>query len=56
MPKMNGYEATKILKNLIRNGIISNIYVIGCSADITKSNYKKCKENYFDTLIGKPIE
>ena len=56
MPKMDGYKATKTLNRLIKDREISNTMIIACSADITKANYKKCKENDFDLLIGKPID
>ena len=56
MPKMNGYEATKTLKNLIKERKISDTIIIACSADISKANHKKCLESGCELLIGKPIE
>ncbi|MBN1252842.1 MAG: response regulator, partial [Bacteroidales bacterium] len=50
MPKLNGFEATKIIKNIDKN-----IPVIALTAYAMHSEKEKCEEIGFDEFISKPF-
>ena len=55
MPFMNGYDSTKILKQMVSNDEIDPINIVACTADITEFNKDKCKEVGFDDFLNKPV-
>ena len=52
MPEMDGYTATKI----IRNSVKGKIPIIAMTAHAIESEIKKCKEAGMDEYVSKPIE
>ncbi len=44
MPKMNGYTACNILKNLMKKGKLNKANIIAYTADDDIENAKKCKQ------------
>jgi CheY-like chemotaxis protein len=52
MPEMNGFEATKY----IRNSMDSKIPIIALSADVTTVDIEKCKALGMNDYISKPID
>jgi CheY-like chemotaxis protein len=52
MPKMNGFEATKH----IRDNMNSHIPIIALTADVTTVDLKKCKAFGMNDYISKPID
>jgi CheY-like chemotaxis protein len=52
MPEMNGFEATKY----IRNTMNSNIPIIALTADVTTVDLAKCKAVGMNDYIAKPID
>jgi signal transduction histidine kinase/ActR/RegA family two-component response regulator len=54
MPVMNGYEATKVIRNL-SNGK-SNIPIIAMTANVMKEEVERCYEAGMDDFIGKPFD
>ncbi len=51
MPEMNGFEATKY----IRNTLNSDIPIIALTADVTTVDVAKCKEVGMNDYIAKPV-
>lgn len=55
MPVMDGWEATKILKNMEKSGDIKKLPpIIGCTAHSSEIVLYKCKEAGMNDLITKP--
>ena len=52
MPEMNGFEATKY----IRNKMNSQIPIIALTADVTTVDVEKCKAVGMNDYISKPID
>jgi signal transduction histidine kinase/CheY-like chemotaxis protein len=52
MPEMNGFEATKYIRNILK----SNIPIIALTADVTITDVTKCKESGMNDYISKPID
>lgn len=52
MPEMNGFEATKHIRNIMR----SNIPIIALTADVTTVDLEKCKEVGMNDYIAKPVD
>ena len=52
MPKIDGYEATKMLKQNIET---SHIPIIALTASVTQDEQKMISENKFDGFLAKPI-
>ena len=52
MPEMNGFEATKY----IRNTMLSNIPIIALTADVTTVDLAKCKAVGMNDYIAKPVD
>jgi len=52
MPEMNGFEATKH----IRNVMLSTIPIIALTADVTTVDLEKCKEVGMNDYIAKPVD
>lgn len=55
MPVLNGYEATKKLKELMRDGIIEECSILAISAYSKISEDSKWKECGMDAFIEKPL-
>jgi CheY-like chemotaxis protein len=54
MPVMNGYEATKAIRNL-SNGK-ANIPIIAMTANVMKEEVERCYEVGMNDFIGKPFD
>jgi two-component system CheB/CheR fusion protein len=52
MPEMDGFEATKYIRNTMK----STIPIIALTADVTIADVNKCKESGMDDYISKPID
>ena len=52
MPEMNGFEATKY----IRNTMNSHVPIIALTADVTTTDLKKCKAVGMNDYISKPVD
>ena len=50
MPVINGWDATKILKEKY-----PNIYIIACTANAFDEAYQYCYDCGFDNIIVKPM-
>ena len=56
MPVMDGFEATKILKQRMKEEKILDIPIIGCTADTDPEIKRKCLEECkMDDFITKPV-
>jgi CheY-like chemotaxis protein len=55
MPVMNGLETTKNLRNMIKNGEITDLKIIGCTAFAFQSEKDKCIEVGMDDCLTKPV-
>jgi PAS domain S-box-containing protein len=52
MPEMNGFEATRY----IRNTMLSDIPIIALTADVTTVDIAKCRAAGMDDYIAKPVD
>jgi PAS domain S-box-containing protein len=52
MPEMNGFEATKHIRNILK----SDIPIIALTADVTTVDVAKCKEVGMNDYIAKPVD
>jgi len=52
MPEMNGYEATKIIREKLK----SNIPILALTADVTETVLQECKAAGMNDHIAKPID
>jgi PAS domain S-box-containing protein len=52
MPEMNGFEATKYIRNVLK----SDIPIIALTADVTTVDVAKCKEVGMNDYIAKPVD
>ena len=52
MPEMNGFEATKYIRNTMK----SNIPIIALTADVTTVDIVKCKAVGMNDYIAKPVD
>lgn len=52
MPVMNGYEATKYIRETLK----SNIPIIALTADVTTADVEKCKAFGMNDYLSKPID
>lgn len=55
MPIMNGVEASNKIKEMIKNKVIDDVIVIGCTAFCTKWEVEKFWNAKIDDLIIKPV-
>ena len=55
MPVMDGFEATVILKEMMKNGSIKDIPIVGCTAYCDKENINRCFESGMNDVFKKPI-
>jgi CheY-like chemotaxis protein len=59
MPVMDGYDATKLIRELERDQLAENedpAYVIGLTAHSTEGYKAKCFESGMDDFMTKPVE
>jgi CheY-like chemotaxis protein len=52
MPVMNGFEATKYIRNTLK----SNIPIIALTADVTTVDLEKCTAVGMNDYIAKPVD
>jgi PAS domain S-box-containing protein len=52
MPEMNGFEATKYIREIMH----SQIPIIALTADVTTTDLKKCKSVGMNDYISKPVD
>ena len=52
MPEMNGFEATKYIRNVMN----SNIPIIALTADVTSADVEKCIAAGMNDYVSKPID
>jgi PAS domain S-box-containing protein len=52
MPEMNGFEATKYIRNIMN----SQIPIIALTADVTTVDLGKCKEVGMNDYVSKPVD
>ena len=55
MPVMNGLEATLRIKELIMEGSLTELPIIGVSAYSSKAHVQKCLDNGMSDYIPKPF-
>ncbi len=56
MPVMDGYEATKLLKQMMAKGEISSIPIIACTAYAQEIEKSRCLDIGFDDFAIKPLD
>jgi len=56
MPIMDGYEVTRILKEMMRNKEVEEIPIIALSANDSKNDKNRCKEVGMYDHIAKPLD
>jgi len=55
MPIMDGYEASKALKEMMNQGEIPKMPIIGCTAFTSKSKLGECYKCGMDSVVTKPV-
>eukprot|EP01016_Furgasonia_blochmanni_P049975 TRINITY_DN7657_c0_g1_i2.p1 TRINITY_DN7657_c0_g1~~TRINITY_DN7657_c0_g1_i2.p1 ORF type:complete len:411 (+),score=71.66 TRINITY_DN7657_c0_g1_i2:63-1295(+) len=55
MPVMNGYEASRELKSMMKKGQIAKTLIIACTAFAFQSELDKCLEAGMDDYLTKPV-
>ena len=55
MPIMDGYETTKILKNMMRNKEIPEMEIWAVSANDEKEDLEKCLSSGMQGHVAKPL-
>ena len=55
MPVMDGYEATRILKDRMCKGEIPNVPIVACTAFVQNGNRNEAKEAGMDDVCNKPL-
>lgn len=55
MPIMDGCEATKHIKEMICNGEIENVKIIGITAYVGENDLRKCYLAGMDEVLNKPV-
>jgi signal transduction histidine kinase/CheY-like chemotaxis protein len=56
MPIMDGYEASRILRDMIFKGIIPDIPIIAITANVGNSDKRLCLDNGMDYFLAKPLK
>ncbi len=54
MPELDGYEATKLIKNLDEK--YRNIPIIALTAGAMKEDYDRCMASGMDDYLSKPVQ
>jgi len=55
MPVMDGYEATKVLREMIVEGEIPDLHIIAVSANDSEDDKRRCKEVGMNDHLAKPL-
>jgi CheY-like chemotaxis protein len=55
MPKMDGFETTRILRQMILNNKIPNLSIIACTANASPIDYEFCFKSGMCDYISKPF-
>jgi len=56
MPVMDGYQATRILKEMMANNEIPSCSIVALTANDTEKDKQKCKECGMDDVLSKPLK
>ena len=54
LPKISGYEASLMIKTMIKDDNFEDCIIIGNSADSSKEHNKKCKDAMMNLVFNKP--
>ena len=54
LPEISGYEASLIIKTLIKDDNLEDCIIIGNSADSSKEHIKKCEDAMMNLVFNKP--
>ncbi len=55
MPELDGYEATKLIREFPQEHCNYNVPVIAFTANAMKDDYKKCEQAGMDDYLSKPV-
>jgi CheY-like chemotaxis protein len=55
MPKLDGYETTKIIIDMISNKMIPKVSIIACTANASPLDYEVCFKSGMSDFISKPF-
>lgn len=55
MPEMDGYEATKILREMMENSTIKPTTIIALTANVLESDKERCMKAGMDDFLVKPL-
>jgi len=56
MPVMDGYDATKALRERMASGEIPNCSIVALTANDSEEDIKKCRESGMDDVLSKPLK
>ena len=55
MPIMNGFEATRKIKELVKRGVLRKISVLALTANTSEKDIELCIQSGMDGFLGKPV-
>lgn len=55
MPVMDGFQASKILVDMMKNKLIPKIPIIACTAHAFDEDIEKCRSNGMSLHLAKPV-
>ena len=56
MPVMDGFQATKVIKEMVERDLIKRLQIIAVTANVADSDREKCLRNGMDHFLTKPIK
>jgi CheY-like chemotaxis protein len=56
MPVMDGYQASKEIKEMMNIGIIENLTIVAVTANVAVSDCERCLKSGMDHFLTKPIK
>ena len=56
MPVMDGFQASKEIKEMVERGFIRSLKIIAVTANVADSDEEKCLKNGMDHFLTKPIK
>ncbi len=56
MPILDGYEASREIKAMIKDGIIRPLKIIAVTANVSNTDQERCLKNGMDYFLTKPVE